>query len=203
MKNYLYFGKWRMLSYDQRKSYTVLGLSLFSLVIFGAFAIRPSLSTVLSLTKSVEEGEKVNQALEEKIGNLSLLEQEINHSSEDIPLVFRTVPESNEVASFLEDLSLFGGKNGVGVDRINVLPDKNLENEIVGVPVSLRLAGDYAGLMKVLAWLEESIREKRITEIIFRQGEGKSEEETEPMTLDLEILLFYYPPKGKTLNASN
>lgn len=201
MKNYLYFGKWREFSEDQKKSYTVLGLSLFSLVVFGAFAIRPSLATVLSLTKSVDEGEKMNLAFEEKIANLSLLEQNINHSSEDVPLVFRSLPESSEVASFLEALSLYGGKIGVGVERINVLTEKNLENGIKGVPVSLRLTGAYPGLLETLTWMETSLREKRITEIIFRQGIGEGEDEkAAPMTLDLEMLLLYYPPKGKTLS---
>jgi hypothetical protein len=204
MKNYLYFGKWREFSRDQQKSYTTLGLSLFSLVIFGAFAIRPSLATVLSLTKSVDEGEKMNLAFEEKIASLSLLEQNINQSSEDVPLVFRALPESSDVSPFLKDLSLYGGKIGVGVERINVLPDKNLENGIKGVPVSLRLTGAYPGLLETLTWLETSIREKRITEIVFRRGVGEGEDgETAPMTLDLEMLLLYYPPKGKTLDTGN
>jgi Tfp pilus assembly protein PilO len=106
----------------RNQQFTTLILTLFALILFGIFAINPTLSTIFQLRKQLEDNQAVDKKLDEKIANLSLLQQQYVLLSNDIPLVFRAVPETPDLTIFIGQLQALAKSNNVSKLSIQTSP---------------------------------------------------------------------------------
>lgn len=200
MTFYHYFGRLRLLSEVEKKGYTILGLTLFSLVVFGAFAIRPAAMTVISLSKSVAEGEEVNLKLEEKIANLSLLEGKFAENKEDIPIVYQSLPKDDDLANLVRELSLFGGESKAVLRRFSASAPKNFpaNPKVKILPVAATFDGELEGFLSLFEWFE---MRRRMVEIDSAKinSNASQEEGAASMTVEVSFSLFYMPAEVSEL----
>lgn len=104
------------------QSFTTIAFSLFTLSFFGIFAIGPTLSTIADLKKQITDNQYVNEQLQQKITNLSNLQQSYRKIQPDIPVVFTAIPETPGVTELVGQLQTISQDSGVTLLNIQTLP---------------------------------------------------------------------------------
>src|SRR3989344_478177 len=83
------------------QAYTMITLSLFTISFFGSLAIRPTLGTIITLQKQIQDRTIVNQKLEEKINALIQAQTSYQAIEADLPTIYGLLPEKPDVTSLL------------------------------------------------------------------------------------------------------
>jgi Tfp pilus assembly protein PilO len=107
-------------SLQQKKSreYTTIILTILALIVFGIFAINPTLSTIVNLRKQLEDNQLLDQQLGEKILSLQSLQREYEELTPDLPLVEAALPPLPETPVLLGQLQSLARKNNLSVTEI-------------------------------------------------------------------------------------
>lgn len=171
MINYQYYRK-NIRSYlrePKKKAYTMLGLTLLSLVTFGSFAIRPSLVTIFRLNKQVEETKKANEQLAKKIQSLYQVQDQYKKAKKDLYLFDLSLPTKKDVPQLLEKLTLLSGKAHVTIKsiRFGKLQSDPRSKELQILPLDINLTGNFIEVSEFLKLLENSLRQMDIKSIDF------------------------------------
>lgn len=171
------FGwKYRKLSLPtprQAKVYTMLGMTLTALIVFGAFAIRPTLKTVTELRRKIKDQEFARDKLDQKIKDLSLAQTQLTKNKADLPLVQAALPHEREISQILEMLNGLCEKNELRLSQIRSedkvttreqkLPNQTLKTQQIAA--TLVIEGDFPHFLKFLKELENSRRQVNIEEV--------------------------------------
>lgn len=104
------------------ETFTTLTLTFLAFSIFGFFAISPTLSTISQLNKQLEDNKFVEQQLEEKIRNLSLLQQQYALLNTDLSVAFSAIPQSPKVASFVAQVQQIANSSNVHLVALQTFP---------------------------------------------------------------------------------
>lgn len=100
------------------KAITSIVLTLFTLTIFGLFAINPTLSTIANLQKQLEDSRFVDENLSRKITNLSMLQRRFNQLQGDLPVVYSAVPENPNVPTLMSQVYLIALEENVSINNL-------------------------------------------------------------------------------------
>lgn len=144
---------------EKTQRFTTLALTLIALSVFGIFAIGPTLSTIASLQKQLTDSQFVDQKLQEKITNLSSLQQQYQNLTNDLPIIFNAVPQTPTVTLLLAQLQSLASRNTVSLTRIQVSQVALSETETPAAPdqpsftFSLEAEGEKAALLEFLVSL--------------------------------------------------
>lgn len=170
--------------YDtEKKKYSLLGFTLFSLVFFGAFAIRPSLVTIFGLWGELEKAREAEAILEQKIKDLSQSQILYQSLGKDLILVEEALPHSAQVPAVLQRLALVGGRFNVSVLNAKFEPIEIGSGGLRFLPFSVTLSGQFKDLKQAITALESGVRQLNIKKVKITQG-GK-ERQNLVVTLDL------------------
>ncbi len=171
----------------EKKRYTILGLTLFSLVVFGAFAIRPSLFTISKLNREVKKAREAKTLLEEKTNNLSQAQINYQLALEDLELVDKALPKSASVPAILENLALAAGRNNVVLNETKFGTVEE-ETSFKTLPFTVTIAGDFAGVEKFIGELESGIRQMDVQRVKISEGG----EELEHLVAEIEFVVYFF-----------
>lgn len=105
---------------EKTQRFTTLALTLIALSVFGVFAIGPTLSTIASLQKQLVDSQFVDRKLQEKITNLSLLQQQYQALTNDLPLILGAIPQTPTVTLLFAQLQSLASVNDVTLTRVQV-----------------------------------------------------------------------------------
>lgn len=104
------------------RTFTTLALTLLTFTIFSVFAISPTLGTITDLQKQISDSEFVNQQLQTKITNLSVLQDNYTRLKPQLPAVYAGIPITAEIAIFLGQLQSIAINSQVTILRVQTLP---------------------------------------------------------------------------------
>lgn len=96
----------------QTRAYTTAIFSFLAVSLFGWYAIRPTLQTILFLQKEIEDNRLVSTQMEEKIGKLIEAHATYQSIQEDLPYVSQALPSAPEALTALaqvRNIALMGG----------------------------------------------------------------------------------------------
>jgi len=171
----------------------MLGITLLTLTIFGAFAIRPTLVTITTLRKKIKDQERAEERLEKKIKSLSLAQTEMQKNKSDIPLAAEALPSERDLAGILETLSSLSEKEGLRLSRLSLKDSgevpQNLPNgsfRVGRLGFSLQLEGDFPHFLAFLKNIEGSLRQINPTRIRIHAQEDRGIE-----TYNLELDTYF------------
>lgn len=99
---------------------TMAILSFLSLALFGAFAINPTLSTITQLHRQLADRREVKQKLDEKIRNISILQDRFLAIQNDIPAVEEALPTKPNAPYLLGQLSSVSQASNVFLSQIQI-----------------------------------------------------------------------------------
>lgn len=145
---------------SKKKPYTILGMTLFSLVVFGSFAIRPSIATISRLTREVKRAREAKTTLDQKINDLSQAQVNYQLALKDLELVDRALPKDMSVPAILETLALAAGRNNVTLNETEFQPPSFI----------VTVTGGLDGIKNFITELETGVRQVDVGRVKMVQG---------------------------------
>ena len=118
---------------DRVQKITTLALTLVALSFFGLFAINPTLSTIAKLEKELSDNKFVDQKLQTKINDLSLLQQKYALIQQDLPYVYSSVPKSPEAPLVIAQIQTLAKANNLKISSF-----QTFQAEIEKSPTNLK-----------------------------------------------------------------
>ncbi|KKS84434.1 MAG: hypothetical protein UV59_C0019G0009 [Candidatus Gottesmanbacteria bacterium GW2011_GWA1_43_11] len=104
------------------QAYTMIVLSLFTVSFFGMLAVRPTLETITTLQKQIEDRTLVNQKLEQKINALITAQAEYQKIASDIPAIYNMLPQQPNVTSLIIKLEEVAITQNVSLTNLDFSP---------------------------------------------------------------------------------
>jgi Tfp pilus assembly protein PilO len=102
------------------RAYFSLVLSFLVMTFFGILAIRPTVRTIVSLKKEINDKKNINNLLQEKINALSLAQGDFSIISNDLPLVYSAMPKDPRIAILVEKIENAAKGSGAELNSIQV-----------------------------------------------------------------------------------
>ncbi|PIP74291.1 MAG: hypothetical protein CO135_00715 [Candidatus Levybacteria bacterium CG_4_9_14_3_um_filter_35_16] len=123
---------------DRVQKITTLALTLVALSFFGLFAINPTLSTIAKLEKELSDNKFVDQKLQTKINDLSLLQQKYALIQQDLPYVYSSVPKSPEAPLVIAQIQTLAKANNLKISSF-----QTFQAEIEKSPTNLKKYSNF------------------------------------------------------------
>lgn len=180
--------------YKKRKDvqkFLELFLSLFAVIIFSLFAIRPTVSTIISLTKEIKSKEETILIMDEKIENLKTAQSNYYQYKDAIDILVEALPsepQPEDIIPQMEQAALTNKvyTNGISLGQTIIKGDTSvapvgngLPAKTKGVSITYTGEGDYlnlAGLIRAVDNFRRPIKfdSASITKKKTKEGEVSS-----------------------------
>jgi Tfp pilus assembly protein PilO len=104
------------------KSFITLVMTLISIAGFSIFAINPTISTIVQLNKQLDDSKFIVTKLNQKIENLSKLQQNYTIIQNDLPILLSAIPSSPNIPFFVGQIQSIAKKSNMNLVRVQTLP---------------------------------------------------------------------------------
>jgi len=168
---------------DDYKKHQIIGviyltLTLFTVSFFGIFAIQPTIATISNLQKQYEDNQKIEQALDSKLQNLTALRDQYTQfqNPTQVPTVleriFMVVPTKLEIPIFTRKVERLARDHQVSITAFSVAeaelyPAARNEKSIKTIPFTVSLEGNERQLATFSSQLMEIDRLVSIESILL------------------------------------
>lgn len=109
-----------MLARPKTRAYTMAIFSFLAVSLFGWYAIRPTIQTILFLRREIQDKARINQQMEEKITALIEAEAAYQASQPQLPLVEQAITSTPEVLELVAQLRNISGVSGSSLSAVQV-----------------------------------------------------------------------------------
>lgn len=189
----------------QRKSYTIVGLTIITVAFFIVFAIKPTISKIASIQTNTKALENLEIKIDDKLKTLDHLIAQKDSNKENLVLLDRYFPEDRDTALLVANfekiserysLLLTSVNFDVATERVIATQYPNLTN--VGVlETKISVEGDLTSIQNFVKHLEEYPRVMYIDGFaIFPVVKGNKVENDKRAGYSASItsLIFQYSP---------
>lgn len=178
---------------EKTASYITLIFTFASFIFFGLFAINPTLGTIASLKRELEDAQSIDQQLETKINNLSTLQQLYSSMKPDIPILLSAIPQTAEAPRFLAQTQSLANNAGVTVKTLDVgeapiKGDLQVSDNPISYPFEIGGTGNEEQIRNFYASLSQMIR---IT--TFDTISASYNEDTKNYTFTIKGKVYFKP----------
>lgn len=173
------------------KVYLGLTLSLFAVAFFGLFALRPTLITIINLTRELQEKKEVNQKLQEKINNLNQAQANYSQITNSLTLVDQALPPNPVLSQVVLQIEILAQRSNLAIrsidfESVDLKGGKPTpKNELV---FNLSLTGNFEDLKTFLNSLENVRRIITVDSFNFTQSQSQ---EMKSLTLNISGKAYY------------
>lgn len=147
---------------ENKQAFTSIVLTLIALSFLGFFAINPTVTTIIQLRKELEDNRILEKKLEQKIINLSRLQQSYKELSPRIPTVLLAVPLEPTATLLAGKIQAIAQESGVSLSRLQIYqielvrtgldPKKKVQEALYpSFTFSLGVEGDAASIAQFLS----------------------------------------------------
>ncbi len=177
----------------RNRTYTILGMTFIALIVFGAFAIRPTIGTIVKLQNKVENGRIIEQNMQDKIDALSSMQQKIYDNGRKIEQLEEALPLKESLDTIVASVELIAKKYSITVDRLTPTEaGSEAETELseggfLTKSVNVDLTGSRENFYDFINQLENIPRIIHINEISIQ----KSDEAKDMDSLSVSFYFFY------------
>ncbi|MBI3955664.1 type 4a pilus biogenesis protein PilO [Candidatus Gottesmanbacteria bacterium] len=164
----------------QTRAYTTAIFSFLAVSLFGWYAIRPTIQTILTLQKEIEDNRLVSAQMEEKIGKLIEAHATYQSVENDVPYVSQALPPAPEVLTALGQIRNIAHLRGASISAITssaapllskeqtapktpaAAPKGIFNRKVKSVQLSVVLVGTFESLAAII---EDIVSMRRIVTI--------------------------------------
>jgi len=183
----------------ETKNYSTVIFFFLVLSVFGWYAIRPTLQTILYLNREIKDKKEVTKKMDEKINALIEANVALESIQKDTPLLDEAIPLSPNVFSLVKQIRTIADTTTASLSAIQItnvalatttaqLAAKKTTTEQT-FPISLTANGSFSQLS---AFLDNLINMRRIVSIDgFTISPMTSEEGTKSAQTPLEMTLKF------------
>ncbi len=179
-----------ILGKPRSQSYTAVIFSFLVVSLFGLYAIRPTIQTILTLKREIQDKTIISQKMEDKIGALIEAQSAYNQVESSLPIINQALPADPNAIPLIIQLRNLANLSGVTLTTVqmptvgllgkdatsaaqaeaaNVSPQRSFE-------FSISIVGPYSAIQAFLAGLQEMRRIVTINSIAVT-----TEKTTEPI----------------------
>lgn len=160
------------------KAYSPLIFSLVTIAIFSFYAIRPTVTTILSLQKSINEQTSILKRLQEKVANLTQGKQNYENIEGDIKIkIDNLVPDNPALAQLINSINYAAQESeasisGLQFQTVKLETKNNILNKdapITQIDFTLVSQGTFSRLMGLLTTLKRADRLISVSSVNFVQ----------------------------------
>lgn len=196
-----------LISKQKNRVYTAAIFSFFAISLFGWYAIRPTLNTIIQLRKEIEEKKVVDQKMDDKIA--SLIEAQTNYQQieAELAVLDEAIPKNSEVFDVSKQMQNLINNTESTMSSLaltNSIPlvpptgspgKKELTADNNEFGFGLNLQGDYPELEKVLSMINTMRRMVNISSFSFTQAQSAGEKSIPESWLNmaLQVQTFFKP----------
>lgn len=102
------------------QAYSMMILSLFAIAFFGVFAIRPTILTIISLQKEIEQATIINDKLAQKLKALTAAQDTLNRLGDKKNLLTQALPPTPNLALLLRFLEDAANSSSVKIQNLQM-----------------------------------------------------------------------------------
>ncbi len=174
-----------LLNKKEKRAYSILTMSLFTISLLAIFIVRPSIKIVAQYQKNLAQAKAADAALTEKIVNLDKAKVNIEEQKDNITKLYRQLPKDMMQEALLTNLARTATAYNIsivkmGIDQSHEMGKKGLNS----VNITLDVAGTYDSITGLVSSLENSERFIKFTSISVENKDGKN-------TGTMNITVFY------------
>lgn len=103
---------------ERSKRLTNVILTIIAFSFLGLFAINPTISTIVKLKKELSDDQLVDQGLQQKITNLSILQKKYVNLQGDLPIILSVVPQAPQTPHLLATIQAIGANSNIQLDNL-------------------------------------------------------------------------------------
>lgn len=155
-----YFQLLPSIKEERLQKFTTLVLTLMALSFFGIFAISPTLSTIAGLRKELDDNQFVDKELQQKIANLTSLQQKYAGLKNDLPAILASLPNTPDIPLLAAQVQAVAG-GGVVIQNFQTfeveIPREKVQ-KYLSYSFTLTAEGSYNDLSKFLSSLSNMQR---------------------------------------------
>lgn len=180
------------------RDYGPLIFSVITSAIFAYFAIKPTLSTIVSLQKTLEEQKQTLAQIDQKTNDLTLARKNYqNIPPGALTNLNNMIPNYPDLAFIIDNLNQLANVNQATVSGLQFQPlDLNNPSAtpsqktlaLSQIDFTINLQGSYENLTKILDNLGKSARLMDIQSVTFTKPE------TGPLLMSIVARAFYFKP---------
>lgn len=151
-----------IVKHPKANAYTTAIFSFLAVSLFGWYAVRPTLQTILTLRREIADNTKISARMEDKITKLIEVQASYQSVQDDIPLLDQALPSAPDAIGIVSQLKNLAQANSASVSSITVSsvpiigkPSESTESgskqegankKVHDVPISMIITGSYPGL---------------------------------------------------------
>ncbi len=188
---------------------TELLITIIAVLFLAIFAIQPTLSTMSTLLKDIEDKKKVDEALTKKAAALSTLNGEIVPLSSQLQTLDKVIPNTPDLDGLLRRIEKLASEKPIVLSSIQTktVPKDN-DQELKGTPqlssftMQMNVKGSYANILAFLDGITRMDREIKLTNLSIstlknvatnsERGSGDTPPELQ-MTISLQAQYYGIP----------
>lgn len=192
------------------RAYTAIIFSFLVISLFGWYAIRPTMQTILTLKREIADKTDIDKKMEDKISTLIEAQAAYQGVEPDLPLINQALPETSKAIRAARQLQALAADSKVTITNISIsaVPltannepagkQKTAAGKQANFPVSLSVTGAYLDIKNFIEGILNLRRIIQIDSMLFTPirtlGTVASGSATPTGTLikiDLKLTLFY------------
>ena len=152
---------------EKSKKFITIVLTLTASIILGLFVVSPTVSTIANLRKQIEDNKIVEEKLQQKINNLSVLSQKYSDLEADIPVVLEAVPQTSQIPLLVAQIQAVASESNVRLNNFQTFRVDVSQGAIKGKKFSsfdftLTAQGDYQNMLN---FMDNLVNFQRITTV--------------------------------------
>lgn len=178
-------------SQERTQKFTTIVLTLIALSLFGLFAINPTISTIVKLRKEISDNKFIERQLQQKINNLSTLQEKYGLLQNDLPLILSAVPIKPEVPLLVALTQTAAKNSNVTLDSLQTsqvdLEKPGIAKKFSSFSFTLNADGTYNDLIKFITTITNIQRVVSLDSISITRKTGP----TNLLQLNLKGRVFF------------
>jgi Tfp pilus assembly protein PilO len=155
---------------EKTQKYVTIVLTLITAIILGLLAINPTFSTIANLQKQIDDSNFVQQKLQAKINDLSILQGKYSNLSPDLTVVDDAVPTTTQIPLFIADAQAIANNNSLTLTSLQTSQVDLLQPAIQtqsSFDFTITATGTYQNILNFLSQITNFQRVVAVKEIIL------------------------------------
>ncbi len=177
-------------------------LTIFAIIFFGIFAIRPTLATIVELNKKIDDQKIVVEKLEKKATALATAQSEYLLIEDKVPLIDAAIPKTNSLDTLLKQIEGIAASLNAPIDSIQVdeviFPEELVNEKDVGtvleLPLNITISSTFMDIKEFMVLLSKIKRLVSIESISFS---SETVDDGEFLKMNLSVKAYHLPELNK------
>lgn len=137
---------------EKNEKMVMIILTILAFIVLGVFAVKPTISTIVSLQKQLEDSRFYDSKLQEKIDNLAKLDKQYSTIQNDLPLVYDAIPKTSQIATLAASIKTISDSSNVSIKNLQI-QNVAIDNKTVATKkyssfdYNISSEGNYQNLM--------------------------------------------------------